>query len=68
MAGLETISSCQNAGESLADLPKDEPHMAAQIAQLRGRLYIDFCRSGNIAEFLNLVMAGDPPAMQCPLG
>jgi len=60
LAGFETMSSCENAGESLADLPKDEPHMAAEVALLRDRAHIDFCQSGSIAGFLNVVTDGNP--------
>ena len=58
-AKVETMSGCQNAGESLADLPETEPHMAAYVEARKDTAYIDFFLGG-VEGFLTLVAAGHP--------
>lgn len=57
--GIETMSGCQDAGESLADLPKRHPHMADYVKRRQGWAYIDFFNDG-IEAFLTMVLAGEP--------
>lgn len=59
LAGIETMSGCQNAGESLADLPSSYSHMADYVQSRQDVAYIDFY-NGGIEDFLNLVTLGKP--------
>jgi len=60
LAGIETMSGCQDAGESLAGLPETYPHMAGYVEARRGRAYIDFLRVEGVEEFLSLIALGEP--------
>lgn len=53
--GIETISCCQDAGESLAHLPDSHPHMTAYVNANRGRAYVDFDSADDAAFFLTLL-------------
>ena len=59
-AGVGTYSSCQDLGESLADLAFRHPHMAGYVDSLRGRASIDFVPP-DAQLFLDLVAAAGPP-------
>ena len=59
-AGLGTYSSCQDLGESLADLADWHPHMADYVQSLRGTASIDFAPP-DAQPFLDLVAAAGPP-------
>jgi hypothetical protein len=58
-ADIETISSCQNAGENLAHLENSCPHLADQIVSLQGVACIDFVPPA-VIPFFELVAAADP--------
>ena len=58
--GIETMSSCQDAGESLADLPVEYPHMAAYVEAERGWAYIDFLPFYGIGPFMDAIRAARP--------
>jgi hypothetical protein len=60
LLGIRTRSCCQDAGESLAHLPKDFPHIAVQVAAYAGRSYIDFHNCEDWVAFLDAILAGDP--------
>jgi hypothetical protein len=59
-ADLVTLSCCQDAGESLHDLPERLPHMAAWVAFNQGRAYIDFRYLAHVCAFLTIVANGGP--------
>ena len=59
-ADMETFSSCQDAGESLIDLPTHLPHMATQVEADRGRAYIDFRWWEDVCAFKTMVANGGP--------
>ena len=60
LLGIETMSSCQDAGESLADLPVEYPHMAAYVEAERGWAYIDFLPFYGIGPFMDAIRAARP--------
>jgi hypothetical protein len=60
LAGIETMSSCQDAGESIEHLAAEYPHMEAYIEVSRGRAYIDFLWEEDAARFFSLIAAGGP--------
>jgi hypothetical protein len=59
LAGIETVSSCQNDGERLNGLLDEHPHLGSLVVSKWGRVSIDFHPPG-IQAFLNLVAWGDP--------
>src|SRR5258708_25637293 len=40
--GIETITCCQDVGESIAPLARDLPHVASEAERLRGSAQVDF--------------------------
>lgn len=61
-AGIETVSSCQDAGETTADLVARYPHIAAYREARRGWSYVDFAAEGDVTDFFTRVVAGGPSA------
>src|SRR5665213_3246512 len=59
-AGIETVSSCQDASQSTAGLADEYPHMAPYVASRHGRAYIDFESLEGIEDFYTLVAHGEP--------
>jgi hypothetical protein len=60
LAGIETISCCQEASESVAPLLEDYPHLAAYVEENRGRAYIDFAELEGVERFLTLIARSGP--------
>jgi hypothetical protein len=60
-AGVDTIASCQDLGESLENLPVRSPHMAAFVEAATGQAVIDFYPP-DAQVFLTLVANGAPPS------
>ena len=62
LAGIETIGSCQDAGENLVGMLDDHPHLSDLVHTKWGMASIDFHPPG-IQAFLNLVAWGEPGLM-----
>jgi hypothetical protein len=62
LAGIETISSCQNDGERLNPMVDEHPHLGGLVVSKWGRVSIDFHPPG-VQAFLNLVAWGEPRPM-----
>lgn len=58
--GLDTVTCCQDAGESIASLVERYPHLAARAASDTGYAYIDFFDADDAAEFLTIVANAGP--------
>lgn len=60
LAGIETISSCEDASESVTPLLEDYPHLSSYVEQNRGRAYVDFAELEGVERFLTLIARGGP--------
>lgn len=59
-AGIETVSACQDEGESLLAFADQAPWFAAQSRAYAGRAYVDFSDLDAVARFLDAVANAGP--------
>ena len=59
-AGIETVSACQDEGESLVAFADQAPWFAAQTRAYAGRAYVDFAELDAVARFLDAVANAGP--------
>lgn len=59
-AGITTTSSCQDAGESLADLRRKMPHLSSSGRHYDGRAYLGFAYRRDLTDFHDAVARGGP--------
>jgi hypothetical protein len=57
-AGITTTSSCQDAGESLEQLVRRQPHLASDGRHRRGRAYLTFAYRRDLTDFHEAVACG----------
>ena len=57
--GIETITCCQDVGESIAPLARDLPHVASEAERLRGSAQVDFPIDAGL-RFLTAVARAGP--------
>jgi len=61
--GIETITCCQDVGESIAPLARDLPHVASEAKRLRGSAQVDFPIDAGLRFLTAVARAGglEPP-------
>lgn len=60
LSGFETVSSCENATESIEEIVEVFPAVASKLPLYRGCAYVDFWDLADVEQCFTLIARGEP--------